>query len=590
MQFTGFAPNRTILAFATAACAGFANGAAAQPLIEVMPPTGVVEEGETTEPESPQDVPPEVREALQPDVAGDPGGEEYEPHDVAPAGEPEPPAERGAADVELAAAESTVRLQIPGHYQISVFGLADMRLAPVDESRDRVYPPTLGQEMYGWGRLRATPALTFPSVAIKAQFDVMTGMIFGDSSVGVDAAVEPRMREAPSGPAGESGELVGIRPFDLRRLYVEWDTGYGILRAGQQASQWGLGLLANGGDADQVWGLNRYGDLVERIAFATKPLNTVTETFLRDLIVVAGGDLVYRDHLADLWEGDLAWQGIFALLYKEDRNSAGVYVAYRNQTFDDGDTLEVVAVDGAFDWLFDLAPSWYLQVAAEGVAVMGSTDVARSIQRDSHDVQQLGGAVRAAVKYLDTFTGQIEFGAATGDSNTLDGQLLRFTFDPDYNVGLLMFEELLAWQTARAATMGGSPELVGEPPPGLDLLPTNGGVAGALYVNPTVRYRPCDWFDGALGVLWGYATSDLVSPFEQKVSGAPRNYVGGDSGRRNLGTEIDLALNFHVPLRMVALRAGIQAGYLFLGEAFADASGERGDDIWLAEGRLRLDF
>jgi hypothetical protein len=371
---------------------------------------------------------------------------------------------------------------------------------------------------------------------------------------------------------------------------VEWDTGYGILRAGQQASSWGLGLLANDGDRPQVWGYNRYGDLVERLVFATKPFNTVTETFFKDLVVVLGGDLVYRDHLADLWEGDLAWQGIFALLWRGQPDQAGVYVAYRNQTWDDGDKLEVVAVDATADFTFDLAPSWYLQFAGEGVGVFGSTDVARAITAPEHDVMQFGGALRAAVKFREMFQGQVEVGAATSDANTLDDRLLRFTFDPDYNVGLILFEELLAWQTARAATLAADPDIVAVPPDGLQLLSTNGGVSGALYVNPTLRVRPWEWFDAAVGVLWGYATSDVVSPFEQKVNGVPSNYRGGPSGNRNLGTEIDVAVNFHVPLRLIQLHAGAQFGYLFLGDAFADAAGSTGDDIWLTEGRLALTF
>jgi len=299
---------------------------------------------------------------------------------------------------------------------------------------------------------------------------------------------------------------------------------------------------------------------------------------------------VYRDHLASLWDGDLAGQFIFALLYRKEQQQAGMYVAYRNQTFADGDTLEVVAVDAMFDWTFDIAEDWYLQVAGEWVGVFGTTDVARSLTASSHDLQQFGGALRVAAKYLEQYTAQVEVGAASSDANTYDGQLLRFTFDPDYNVGLIMFEELLAWQTARAATLAGNPDIVGQPVPGLELLPTNGGVSGALYLNPTFRARPWEWFEAAVGVLWGYATSDVVSAFEQKVNGVPANYLGGPTANRNLGVELDVAVNFYVPLRLVELQAGVQFGYMFLGDAFADADGNRGDDIWLTEGRLALRF
>jgi hypothetical protein len=481
-----------------------------------------------------------------------------------------------------------LHVAIPGYYQLSVFGLGDMALGPNDPARP--YGPNLGQNFYGWSRLRATPELSVSTVKIKAQFDIMTGIIFGDSTRGVDAAMEPRMRESAASDTGAGGELVGIRPFDFRQLFVEWDTGYGILRAGQMTSNWGLGILANDGDRPQTWGFNRYGDLVERIVFATKPFSTLGDGFYKDIIAILGADLVYRDHLADLWDGDLAAQGIFALLWKRELQSIGAYAAYRNQTFADGDHLEVVAVDVLADWTFDLGDSWTLQLAGEGVGVFGSTDVARSLTAAEHDIRQLGGAVRVVGKYLEQYVMQLEAGAATNDANTYDDQLLRFTFDPDYNVGLIMFEEVTAWQSARAATLAGDPALVGEPVPGLELLPTNGGVSGALYLNPTFRARPWEWVEGAVGVLWGYSTADVVSPFEQKVRGVPVNYYGGDSSKRNLGVEIDLAVNFYIPLRLVELQAGWQFGYMFLGDAFDDAAGNRPDDIWLTEGRLTMKF
>lgn len=496
----------------------------------------------------------------------------------------------GEADVEVEGETGRLHVAIPGYYQLSMFGLADMPLGPPDPEGERPFGRNLGQNFYGWSRLRVSPELAISSVKFRGQFDVMTGTIFGDSTSGVDAALEPRVREAAPREGGSSGELVGIRPFDFRQLYVEWDTGYGILRAGQQASNWGLGLLANDGDRPQTWGYNRYGDLVERLVFATKPLHTVTETFWKDLVTIVGADLVYRDHLADLWDGDLAWQGILALLYREEQNSAGMYVAYRNQTFDDGDTLEVVAIDLAGDWTFDLAESWDLQVAGEGVGVFGTTDAARSLTAAEHEIRQFGGALRATVDYEDQYFIGVELGAGTGDADTYDDQQLRFTFDPDNNVGLVMFEELWAWQYARAATLAGDPDLVGEPVPGLDLLPTNGGVSGALYLNPTFRARPWSWFQGSLGVLWGYATSDVVSPFEQKVNGVPRNFMGGPPGGRNLGVEIDAAADFFVPLRLVELQGGLQFGCLFPGNAFQDADGNDLDPIWLLEGRVAMKF
>jgi hypothetical protein len=46
---------------------------------------------------------------------------------------------------------------------------------------------------------------------------------------------------------------------------------------------------------------------------------------------------------------------------------------------------------------------------------------------------------------------RLEGGAASGDGNRFDDRVTDFRFHPDYNVGLILFDELLATVTAAQA-------------------------------------------------------------------------------------------------------------------------------------------
>ena len=42
----------------------------------------------------------------------------------------------------------------------------------------------------------------------------------------------------------------------------------------------------------------------------------------------------------------------------------------------------------------------------------------------------------------------------------------RFTFDENHHVGLVLFDQVLRWKTARSATIAQDPSLVARPAPG----------------------------------------------------------------------------------------------------------------------------
>ncbi len=204
----------------------------------------------------------------------------------------------------------------------------------------------------------------------------------------------------------------------------------------------------------------------------------------------------------------------------------------------------------------------------------------------------LGSANDRGVPYGD-IVAQVEIGYASGDADPLDGTQRRFVFDPNHRVGLILFDEVMRWQTARAATAAVDPLLTNtqRPTPGVDLLPSNGGVFGAQYVNPTFIYRPRHWLDLKSGMVVAQSTADVVDPYRLATTGNYVNYRGGDPKRKDLGVEIDGGFEARFPLEYdLLLQLGAQAGVLFPGGALEDASGVRMPAQWLAMGRFGLQY
>jgi hypothetical protein len=479
---------------------------------------------------------------------------------------------------------------MPGEMALRLIYQTDLKLSAVPTDRPNpdeniLRHNRLGQNLYSLSWVRARPELAFSGrFRLVGQIDVLHGHLAGDDTYEVDPA-----RDERSG--NQALSLDGIRP---RFLYLEWDTGVGVLRVGQMGSNWGMGLLANDGDraCDYLFGDYRYGDIVERVVFATKPFYRVAQGPIRELAVFAGADLVFNDGTANLMDGDLAWQAVGGLLWRLGPHRAvGVYVAYRNQTYSDGDFLDVTAMDFYGEWGVRLSSGILGYLQTEVVGIVGETNAAPNLATARADVRQLGAVARIGARlYPYGLDLRVEGGYTSGDADSNDGYVNRFTADPDYRVGLILFPELLAWSTARTADLAGNEELVGEVQDGAELLPTNGGVAGATYVYPSVVWGPVDWLDIRFATLLAYATSDVVSPFETKRRGTGSSFRGAPAENRYLGVELDVGAYAKWDLRYVQIRGGVEGAWCRPGSAFDDAAGDRHPDIWMVRSRLTLDW
>lgn len=490
---------------------------------------------------------------------------------------------------------------------------------------------SIGQNQFVSHWLRATPRLQIrDNLELIGQLDVLTGVLFGERAHGTSADATPR------------DDYNGFGNIQARWLYAQYRLPFGVVRVGQQPNHWGMGILANDGDHPTLFGDYRYGSISERILFATKPGGQDS-----DFLVALAGDIVYRDQNARLTRGQQAVQGVLAAFYEHGYNRLGVFSTLRHQQNDKTsgsdlfpytDEIDALAVDvhGRFATQVP-GHDAFLFAEAEAAYIAGSTNVLRTadqaLDQSKTSIRSYGGAAQVGIVHRSFATGvwadaeatnaekrdasakatslhylgrpsargvpygdlvaQLEVGYASGDADPYDGTQRRFVFDPNHRVGLILFDEIMRFQTARSATAAQDPLLTNanRPTPGVDLLPSNGGVFGAQYVNPTFIYRPRHFFDVKAGMVIAQSTAEVVDPYRLATQGSYVNYRGGDRHKKDLGVEVDAGFEGRFPLDY-DLKAvlGAQAGVLFPGSALENADGDRLPPQWIVIGRLGLLF
>ncbi|MFO0627190.1 MAG: hypothetical protein U0325_16390 [Polyangiales bacterium] len=472
-------------------------------------------------------------------------------------------------------------ITIPGDAQLRYSALSNIPLAVTPGNADMA--PNLGQNQFfeGWVRLR--PSLRFGErLRVHFSFDITRTVLPDNEAQSVPFTRDPRT------------ELLPFGVVDIRTGYFDWDSPVGNFRIGQQAFSWGLGILANDGDTMPVFGDYRMGDLVERISFATRPGGRSS-----NLVAAVAGDIVYRDRVARLVDGDIALQAVLSVFYQDhacvarcDRRRVGALLSYRDVSFGNGDALGVFVADVLARWEWPTPDrTGRVWAGLELAGIWGSTNAARTQYYDSQSIEQYGAVAELGMEREGKFRVALEGGWASGDRNPVDTSQRRMTFNPSHRVGLVLFPEVIAWQTARSAAIATDPVLAARPSRGAFLLPSSGGVTGAVYLYPTAQVFLGRYVDLRGGLVLAMASSDWVDPVSVQRDGTARNYRGGDPTRRDLGLELDFGVNASVPVRGgVRLEGGLQGGVLFPGRAFADATGALMPPVGMGVARFGIGF
>lgn len=493
-------------------------------------------------------------------------------------------------------AGSKVKFTLHGSWRTRVAAMNDFSAGLTAEGEDWMVDPGEWLEH----RLRIDPIVKIGKrVRLVSQLDVFDGRLLGPTTdLAADYLLTPR------------DENRGLTSFELRKLYLEWTAPFGRLTVGQQTSSWGLGILANDGEKDGLFDDNRYGDIVERVLFATTPLRLFSDgDFAKHFFVALGADLVFRDENADLLAGDRAFQGVLSSFYKDKSLFAGIYVAYRNQQ-DRKEELDEISPDPdqpvtAFDpeqiettlsvWAIDLAGSYktkvgdvLLGIAGEAALVVGETTrgVNNESNRDGLDVLQLGCAIEGLANIPSVkLATSLKAGYAAGDRNSVDAKAAQFKFDPGYRVGMILFEEVLWATSALTAHRLSDPARVNAAPAGVRSLPTNGAITNAMYVAPSIGFQPVSSLELQLGALFAATPAGLGDQyFSQSGEGGGGSWFTpwqkkADTGV--LGYEVDGGIIWHaLNSAELKLRIGAQGGIFFAGNTFESVTNESFPTIW----------
>ena len=471
-------------------------------------------------------------------------------------------------------------------------------------------------------RLRLDGAVDYDEkVRIVVSLDALDGTLWGDNGTfGTPPSTNSGTRAAATNPNNAKpaigyvgGDelnpdsygyvLVPSDPVKVRRAYGELATPIGFFRIGRQPSAEGTSLLVADGDGrPNRFGYSNAGDTADRILFATKPLEALKPEAERDrsadrgMVVAAFYDRTASEQIR---------------LFGDDLQSAGTMVRYKRPDPKHQSNLELMGIY-AYRWEQDFSTSiniftaraiariQKLSVGAEGVTILGRTrEVSDALSLINNDpivrqkVQQFGA--RAVARWDEpTWTAYLEFDFASGDRNPNPGtDLTQLYFAEDNNVGLLMFERILAFESARSSAAG--VELlkrIGAKTYPAERVDSEGSFTNAIAIFPQFDFRPIEPLLFRGGVLTAWAPTGLVDPTESlklrdgtEIEDDLVNFNGGKPGNF-YGVELDGRMQWKYAEHFLF---DLEGAVLFPGDAFYDENNQAVRSV-LIQGRTTFVF
>jgi hypothetical protein len=443
-------------------------------------------------------------------------------------------------------------------------------------------------------------------VRIYASADLLDGVLWGDNGTlgGVPAPTSgaavttdnPNLSTAcitlrpgalPTTYSSYQYGLCAADPIFVRRAYGDVVTPIGLFRIGRQAMSDGASIAVNDGDGRKNrFGFADHGNSADRILFATKPLEALKPKSHRDLTVDKGFFVILAyDQLVNddpMQYADDLHNLIAAVRLREPRLGrakdfeAQLFYADR---FSSEYSTEVSAVGGRLtSRLGDFT------LGAEATGVIGSTtEVSSALSFINNDpavpqtVRAIGarGVARWDKKVVSLYF-ETDYASGNGNPNQ-SAPLTQFRFAEDTNVGLLMFKQVLAYQSARAAAAGVALlQQLGAKDYPVQAISTNGSFTNAFAVFPQVDVHPLKDLLLRGGVLVAVAPAGVVDPIAslEHNPAAPHfyngivNYVGG-APDRFYGTELDGRVQYRL---FDHFAADLEGAVLFPGSALEDAN------------------
>lgn len=480
------------------------------------------------------------------------------------------------------------------------------------------------------GRVKAAKIAT-----LIVQGDVLDGVLLGDngqfgqvpsSNSGVSLTAKlPNLTRwdvglRPGGnPIDRRDYVPVLRPaplLDVNYLYADINIPVGLLRVGRQPIVPGQALVAHDGATVNRWGVSRYSDAVDRILFGTKfdeayHVIRKTPNHVPDLTQESGFifatfyDFMKQDLPQDQSD-DLRQLGFAVDLRAREADWFGgdwknLLLGLR-AVFVSNDEFKTDVV--AFPMVLE-GQVGDVKLQAQYMHIRGKTteiaDGFAALTGKPSTLQDL--SMHGARAVLDWKVGPatltFEFNYASGDDDPRNTTpLTTFAFARDLNVGLLMFEHTLAYESARSVGVG-LENLAGSDIKSFPLseVQTDGRFTNAAALFPQVYV---ELFENAkhlvharAGVLMAWpAANGVVDPIMttlaedgQSITDDAVNFNGGEPGDY-YGTEVDFQLGwkFNKTFQWV-----VEGAVLFPGSSLQDENGDAVNSF-LVENRFVVSF
>jgi len=359
-------------------------------------------------------------------------------------------------------------VQFDGFYRARARAFSSLS---IDPSLDNAEGPSAWVQHRFWLQPRF---VVNDKVAVYSEFRALDGVPWGRVP---DVDQVPRFWNGPGGAHRGQPELPRFFDDDLRspgtattdflprgapdislwRVWAEVHGETGTWRFGRMPVHWGLGVWQNDG-----LGLNAdYGDSADRVQW---------ERAFGDVFLRAAGE-VNAFNLADATIRDTV-SGNATIAYRGERVEVGLNTQVR-RVLPGGGTNPVGGFTLGTGSAALHAEAGNLRVGAELVGRVGKG--ALDASNTAVDVQAFGGVV-AADMALEKITFGLEAGFASGDGDSSDDTIRTFTFDRDYNIGVILFEQPMPILRTSAGARDASQLLTGN------------GISNALFARAHGSY------------------------------------------------------------------------------------------------------
>jgi hypothetical protein len=461
-------------------------------------------------------------------------------------------------------------------------------------------------------------------VRLVTSLDLLDGLLWGDngtfggspsSNAGTNVGVKsPNFAKAcigyrggdPLQPEAYGYTLCDAAPVTVRKLYADAVLPFGLLRVGRQPANMGTGVQSADGDGrPNRFGVSGRGNLVDRVLFATKPLEAFKPAAERDRSEDRGFFLgVSYDRLVGddphLFADDVH-QVAVGLRFLQPKWAAGrdlwlsgYYVHRWDGQF--GSKINSLGARGYSSF----GPKGRLKLGFDVAANLGSTrEISEAYKVVSNDpavdqaIRQIGGrgVARFDTKYLTPY---LEVDYASGNSDPqARAPLTQFVFAEDTNVGLLLFKHVLAFQTARSSAAAlETLRRLGAPSYPAEAVATRGAFTNAFALFPQLDFKPHKTVLVRGGVMFAWAPAPVNDPVASlkrrdsaNISDDLVNFNGGKPGRY-YGTELDGRIQYRF---LEHFLFDLEGAILFPGDALRDADGNAVRSV-LVQGRTTFFF